>query len=83
MVDQRVVWQLHVLDLSDMRETPLRETRSVDDQLEWLDADRVLYAVSDKPSGSSASTDVWVADASGVTPPQLFIPKAYSPAVVR
>jgi WD40 repeat protein len=82
-VDHRVVWQLHVLNLADQRETPLRETRSVDDQLEWLDADHVLYAVSDNPSGSSASTAVWVADASGLTPPQILIPKAYSPAVVR
>jgi hypothetical protein len=83
LVDQRAVWQLHVLNLADQHETALRETRSVDDQLEWLDNDRVLYAVSDNPSGSSASTAVWMADASGVTPPQVFIPKAYSPAVVR
>ena len=83
MVDGRVVWQLHTLDLEGMRETPLRETRSVDDQLEWLDNDHVLYAVSENPAGSSASTDVWVADAHGLTPPQLYLAKAYSPAVVR
>ena len=83
VVDRRVVWQLHVLDLAGMRDTPLRETRSVDDQLEWLDNDHVLYAVSENPAGSSASTDVWVADAGGMTPPQLFLAKAYSPAVVR
>jgi hypothetical protein len=83
IVDRRVMWQLHVLDLPGMKETALGETRSVDDQLEWLDNDHVLYAVSDNPAGSSASTDVWVADASGMTPPRLFLPKAYSPAVLR
>ena len=83
IVDRRVVWQLHVLNLAGMRETSLRETRSVDDQLEWLDNDHVLYAVSENPAGSSASTDVWVADAGGLTPPQLFLRQAYSPAVVR
>ena len=83
MVDNRVVWQLHVLDLANQRETALRETRSVDDQLEWLDDDHVLYAVSDNPKGSSASTSVWVTDASGETPPRILIPNAYSPAVVR
>ena len=44
-VDSRVVWELHVLDLATGKETPLKEKRSVDDQLEWLDADNVLYSV--------------------------------------
>ncbi|NUT98951.1 MAG: hypothetical protein HOY78_43810, partial [Saccharothrix sp.] len=30
-------WHLHVLDLATMTETPLAETRSVDDQAVWLD----------------------------------------------
>ena len=38
-------WRLTVLDLATMRETPLSEERSVDDQAEWLDDGRVLYAV--------------------------------------
>ena len=38
-------WHLTVLDLATMRETPLAETRSVDDQVEWLDDDHVLYGV--------------------------------------
>ena len=32
-------WRLHVLDLDTGREYPLAETRSVDDQVEWLDDD--------------------------------------------
>ena len=81
----RVVWQLQILDLATKVETPLAEKRSVDDQLEWLDDTQVLYAVSDNPNpeGSSATTSVWKADADGKAPPALFLPKAFSPAVVR
>jgi hypothetical protein len=83
IIEDRLVWQLHVLDLATMQETPLAEKRSVDDQIEWLDNSHVLYAVSDNPDGSSATTDVWKADAAGKTAPEMFIAKAYSPAVVR
>ena len=37
------VWRFHVLDLATGRETPLAEERPIDDQLEWLDDDNVLY----------------------------------------
>ena len=45
-VPGRVEWQLHVLDLASSREIPLAEKRSADDQIEWLDDDNVLYALS-------------------------------------
>lgn len=83
IIDGRLVWQLHVLDLATQRETALAEKRSLDDQIEWLDNDHVLYAVSDKPEGSSGTTNVWKADADGTGTPALFLPKAYSPSVVR
>jgi Tol biopolymer transport system component len=77
----RLQWQLHVLDLASSTETPLSERRSVDDQLEWLDNENVLYAV---PSAeSSAGADIWRADAGGQGMPGLFLPLAYSPAVIR
>ena len=38
-------WQLHVLDLATMRETPLAEKRHIDDQVEWLDDERILYGL--------------------------------------
>lgn len=78
-----IIWQLHVLDLATKKETPLSEKRSVDDQLEWLDNAHVLYTVSENPEGSSGTTNVWIADAEGKAPPRLFLPKAFSPAVVR
>ncbi len=52
-------WRLHVLDLATGRETPLAETRSVDDQVEWLDDNRILYGLI---------KDVWVVRADGTRP---------------
>lgn len=82
MTEGRVFWQLHILDLTTGRETPLAEKRSVDDQLEWLDNDYVLYSLPENARGPSASTNVWVAAADGLTAPRLFLKKAYSPSVV-
>jgi hypothetical protein len=67
-------WRLTVLDLDTMRETPLAETRSVDDQAEWLDRDHVLY---------ERGGVVWSVPADGTGSPQRFLPAADSPAVVR
>jgi hypothetical protein len=67
-------WHLTVLDLDTMRETPLAEPRSVDDQVEWLDDDHVLYGVDGQISTVPA-------DGSGA--PRRFIAQAGSPAVVR
>ena len=36
-------WRLHVLDLRTGRDVALSETRSIDDQVEWLDDATVLY----------------------------------------
>jgi hypothetical protein len=49
-------WRFTVLDLRTGVETALPETRSIDDQLAWLDDDHVMYGV---PRGSSGRTDVW------------------------
>src|SRR5262245_60419681 len=81
MVEGRVYWQLHILDLMTNRETPLGEKRSVDDQLEWLDNDHVLYSLPETETGSSPSTNIWLVAADGVSAPTLFLKKAYSPAV--
>jgi hypothetical protein len=67
-------WRLHVLDLETGRETPLAETRNVDDQVEWLDDERILYGLV---------KDVWVVRADGRGQPRIHIANALSPAVVR
>jgi hypothetical protein len=69
-----IPWRLTVLDLATMRETPLAEQRSIDDQAEWLDNGHVLYGVDGA---------VWTARADGRGQPSRFIAGADSPAVVR
>jgi hypothetical protein len=56
-----------------------QETRSVDDQAEWLDNDRVLYAM---PADHANLPDVWSVPADGTGAPRLFLAQAESPAVV-
>lgn len=66
-------WRFAVLDLATMEETLLGETESVDDQLEWLDDDRVLYG---KAGG------IWSVPSDGSGAPTLIVPDALSPAVL-
>jgi hypothetical protein len=67
-------WHLTVLDLATMKETPLAEGRSVDDQAEWRDNDTVFYGVDDA---------IWSVPADGSGQPSRYIAGASSPAVVR
>jgi hypothetical protein len=80
IADGRIFWQLHILDLKTYQETPLSEKRSVDDQLEWLDNDHVLYSLPENATGGSASTNIWMAAANGGSAPKIFLKKAYSPS---
>ena len=73
-------WRLHVLDLRTMRETPLAETRSVDDQAAWLDDSTVAYAL---PGRSKGVSDVWTVGADGSrAAPVLLLEDASSPSMV-
>lgn len=67
-------WRFHVLDLASKVDTPLAETRSVDDQLEWLDDGHVLY-------GEAGA--IWTVPADGTGTPRRYLAHADSPAVVR
>jgi hypothetical protein len=80
--DARGVWRLAVMDLKSGQESLLSETRSVDDQVEWLDDNRLLYGVS-RPGSEATTSDIWVVPADGTGSPAVFIPEASSPAVVR
>ncbi|RJL21776.1 hypothetical protein D5H75_36810 [Bailinhaonella thermotolerans] len=66
-------WRVHVLDLRTMRETPLAEPESVDDQLAWLDDRTVAY----ERAGS-----VWSLPADGSGTPRRLIGGASSPQVL-
>jgi hypothetical protein len=73
-------WRLHVRDLRTGTAHALAEEHSVDDQVEWLNDDQVLYGL---PRAGTAETDVWAVPADGSGHPRLFVPNAWSPAVVR
>ncbi|MBV2353666.1 TolB-like translocation protein [Streptomyces sp. J2-1] len=68
-------WRLYVLDLRTMRETPLAETRSVDDQAVWAAADTLVYAL---PGDFGADLHRVPADGSGR--PERIAASAVSPA---
>lgn len=80
--DPASLWRLHALDLRTMAETPLSEARSIDDQVEWLDDDRVLYGVP-RPDAPAGIIDVWIARADGSGTPAIFVKGAASPTVLR
>ena len=78
-VGERGFWQLLVLDLATLREHPLdQDGRTVDDQVEWLDTDRVMYH-----DATDQGTGIWVATADGRSKPRLLVPDAFSPVAVR
>ena len=74
-------WQLTVLDLATMKETTLAEPEGIDDQVEWLDNDHILYQKADYDPPKWVSVFVIPADGSGK--PEVFLPNATSPVVVR
>ena len=76
-------WRLHVMDLRSGAVTPLAELRSVDDQAEWLDDSTILYALPDASAPTPMVTDVWRVPADGGGAPELLLPGASSPAVLR
>ncbi len=63
-------------------ETPLAETRHVDDQVEWLDDTAILYALPDPSAPTVRVTDIWQVPADGDGEPSLLLPHAFSPAVL-
>lgn len=65
-------WRLTVLDLRTMREQPLAEKRSIDDQVEWLGNDAVLY---------SDGRDVYSVPANGTGSAHQVLTHAASPSV--
>jgi hypothetical protein len=74
-------WRLVAYDIASHLVTPLAETRSVDDQVEWLDASHVIYGMP--RTGTAAGTDdVWTVPSDGTGVPKVLIPEAWSPAVV-
>ena len=79
---RRTVWQIAVHDLATGDRTLLAKgPRGLDDQVEWLDDDTLLYGMprADEPG----VTDVWAVDTTSDAEPELLIEQAWSPTVVR
>ncbi|MEV0369066.1 hypothetical protein AB0I10_04460 [Streptomyces sp. NPDC050636] len=72
-------WRLYVLDLRTLREHPVAETHSVDDQAAWLDDRTLAYAL---PGDDGRASDIWTVPADGRGAPSLRVPDASSPAQV-
>jgi hypothetical protein len=70
-------WRLYALDLRTMRETPLAEHRSVDDQVVWSDARTVVYALA-----GDYGTDLWTVPADGTGTERRLMTAALAPAYV-
>lgn len=76
-------WRLHVLDLRTMKDTPLAETRNVDDQAEWLDDGHVVYGLQDEGPPPTLDVNLWTVPADGSGAPSKYLAHAESPAVIR
>jgi hypothetical protein len=76
-----VHWAVAVLDLTTMEETMMTDPRNIDDQVEWLDDETLLYAVP--RTDGVGDSDVWSIAADGGGEPALLIEHASSPSVVR
>jgi hypothetical protein len=77
-----VRWRLHVRDLDTGRDVALAEARTVDDQVEWLDDEHVLFGLPAAGTGT-AETNTWVVAADGSGRARLAVPRAWSPSVNR
>jgi len=79
---RNVVWQLAVQDLATGERTLLEAgPRGLDDQVEWLDDDTLIYGMprADEPG----VTDTWAVDTAANATPSLLIEQAWSATVVR
>jgi len=70
-------WHLYVLDLRTLRETPLAEPRSVDDQVVWRDDHTIVYAL---PGDYGA--DLYEVAADGTGKARRISTAAVSPAYI-
>ena len=75
-----ITWRLAALDLESGETTPLAETGNVDDQVEWLDDETVMYGLP--AEGSTAEINTWAVPADGTGSPRLVVPSAVSTTIV-
>jgi hypothetical protein len=77
----RMIWRLAVLELATMTSQMIPgETRSVDDQVAWLDDQHVVYALADDTPGRGG-TSIWQVDVDRGAA-STWADGAYSPAIL-
>ena len=79
-------WQLWAMDVSTRERWPITEDgRDVDDQVEWLDNDHVVYGMVAGPGLPELSLGLWLSDIrQGAGPNQrIYARAATSPSVIR
>lgn len=76
-------WDPAVLELASGRETVLPAEKGVDDQIEWLDNDTLLYEATETRMGGAKTDLVMRRWRGGSTAEQLWLADAASPAVHR
>ena len=74
-------WAVAYLDLASGKETVLSEPRSVDDQIEWLDDQTLLYGLA--RDGAAGDSDIWQINTSPASRSSIYIEHAWSPSVIR
>ena len=67
-------WRIHVLDVATLVDHPVAEKRSIDDQVEWLDDDTLVY---------SNEVNVYTVPADGSGEAELLVRDATSPVALR
>ena len=76
-------FQLVAIDTATGARRDLAESRSVEDQVEFLDNSTIIYGLPNEAEGTEAQPawDVWALNLNGGAP-QLIIPFADSPAAI-
>lgn len=74
-------WSIAVYNLATKTETLMPDTRTIDDQVEWLDDSTLLYSVPRE--SQPGDSDIWAIAADGRSASVQFIRHASSPSVVR
>ena len=64
-------------------DSPVAESRFIDEQVEWLDAAHILYTQPDSTGRSAAVSDVWMVAADGSGEPTLLLREAATPTVMH
>jgi hypothetical protein len=67
-------WRIKVLDVATLKDHPTAEKRSIDDQVEWLNDETLVY---------SEGTNVYTEPADGSGSPQLLVRDATSPVRIE